>query len=155
MQSFYYEICASSRLYTLTVPFDDTPAARPYINPFGNCTTHELKTFVGSRAWHAAVRESRLGETRESKLAVQEGAFALASLLQLFSKLTTSRGSPSEDILLKVSTSRKPAKMRWAEQVRNYFVSLALYIKKFPTDAIVAFVKKSLSSSAVALDCGP
>ena len=34
-------------------------------------------------------------------------------------------------------------------------MSLALYIKKFPTDDIVSFLKKSLSSSVITLDCGP
>jgi hypothetical protein len=45
--------------------------------------------------------------------------------------------------------------MRRAEQVRNYFVSLALYIQKFRTDAIVAFLKKSLPDSGITLGCGP
>jgi hypothetical protein len=45
--------------------------------------------------------------------------------------------------------------MYWAEQIRNYFVSLTLYIKKFPTDAIVAFLKKFLPSCGITLDCGP
>ena len=79
----------------------------------------------------------------------------MAFILYLFSELTTNGVSPSEGVLLKVLTSSQTADMLMAEQTRNYFVSLTLYIKKFPTDAIVAFVKKSLPSSVVTLDCGP
>ena len=45
--------------------------------------------------------------------------------------------------------------MRRADQVRNYFVSLPLYIKKFPTDAIIAFLKTLLPDTTITLDCGP
>ena len=34
-------------------------------------------------------------------------------------------------------------------------MSLDLYIKKFPTDAIVECLKKSFPSSGITLDCGP
>ena len=79
----------------------------------------------------------------------------MASLLQLFSELTTNRGSPSEGVVLKVSASVTAAEVHQGKQIRNYFVSLALYIKKFPTDAIVAYLKTILHSSRITLDCGP
>ena len=98
------------------------------MNTFNMLTANELKTLVVSRAWRAAARDSGSKKSRVSYATVQQRAFALASFLQLFSELTTNGGSPSEGVLLKVSTNSKPAEMRWAEQIRNYFVSLALYI---------------------------
>ena len=151
----HYGICVSCRLVVFAEAFEDTPAARPYIARLRDCTTHELKTLVVSRAWRAAARDCGSKKSRASNATVQQGAFALASFLQLFSELTTNRGSPSEGVLLKVSASITAAEVRRAEQIRNYFVSLALYIKKFPTDAIVAYLKKILPSSRITLDCGP
>jgi hypothetical protein len=45
--------------------------------------------------------------------------------------------------------------MHLAKQTQNYFSLLASYLKKFPTDAIVAFLKKFLPSCGITLDCGP
>ena len=110
---------------------------------------------VMSRAWRAAARDSGSKKSRASYATVQQCAFALASFLQLFSELTTNGGSPSEGVLLKESASVTAAEVHQGKQIRNYFVSLALYIKKFPTDAIVAYLKTNLPSSHTTLDCGP
>ena len=151
----HYDICVSCRLVTIAGAFEETPPARPYIAPFRDLTAGEVKTLVMSRAWRAAARDSWSKKSRASNATVQQGAFALASFLQLFSELTTNGGSPSEGVLLKESASVTAAEVKQGKQIRNYFVSLALYIKKFPTDAIVAYLKTNLPSSHTTLDCGP
>jgi len=151
----HYGICVSCWLVAIAGAFEETPPARPYIAPLRDLTAGEVKNLVMSRAWRAAARDSGSEKSCASIATVQQRAYALASYLQLFSELTTNRGSSSEGVLLKVSASITAAEVHRAEQIRNYFVSLALYIKKFPTDAIVAYLKTILPSSRITLDCGP
>ena len=149
-------IIASCRLMKLAESFENKPIARPFCIPVHECTTNELQTLVMSRAWRAASREFRVHEPGATPLTTHERARVLASLLQLFSELTPiGRKSRSNSVILKGSASNSSAEMHFAKQTQKYFSLLAAYLKKFPTAAIVAFLKTSLPSCGITLDCGP
>ena len=154
MQSFYYGICASSRLYTLTGPFGETPAARPYVQPFRMLTANELKTLVVSRAWRSGTRQwveqITCKQCNRPTRCICIGVRSSIVLRTDHQRGVTVGGRSPEGL-----REQHAGRNALAEQIRNYLVSLALYIKKFPTDAIVAYLKKILPSSRITLDCGP